>query len=40
MEENLNTGCLMLSVPMMKQVVERMHEDLEIILFKSWVQKR
>lgn len=32
MEENLNTGCLMLSVPMMKQVVERMHNDLERIL--------
>lgn len=29
---NLNTGCLMLSVPMMKQVVERMHDDLERIL--------
>lgn len=32
MEENLNTGCLMLSVPMMKQIVERMHNDLERIL--------
>lgn len=32
MEENTNTGCLMLSVPMMKQVVERMHDDLERIL--------
>ena len=32
MEENLNTGCLMLSPPMMKQVVERMHDDLERIL--------
>ena len=32
MEENLNTGCLMLSVPMMKQVVSRMHDDLERIL--------
>ena len=32
MEENLNTGCIMLSVPMMKQVVDRMHNDLEIIL--------
>ena len=32
MEENLNTGCLMLSVPMMKQVVERMHNDLERVL--------
>ena len=32
MEENLNTGCLMLSVPMMEQIVERMHDDLERIL--------
>lgn len=31
-ENNLNTGCLMLSVPMMEQVVERMHDDLERIL--------
>lgn len=32
MEENLNTGCLMLSTPMMEEVVERMHDDLERIL--------
>nr|DAT68082.1 MAG TPA: 2'-5' RNA ligase [Caudoviricetes sp.] len=32
MEENLNTGCLMLSTPMMEQVVSRMHDDLERIL--------
>lgn len=31
-ENNLNTGCLMLSVPMMEQIVERMHDDLERIL--------
>ena len=39
MEENLNTGCLMLSVPMMKQVVERMHNDLERILLSHGYKK-
>ena len=32
MEENLNTGCVMLSTPMMQEVVNRMHEDLERVL--------
>lgn len=32
MEENLNTGCLMLSTPMMEEVVSRIHDDLERIL--------
>lgn len=32
MEENLNTGCLMLSTPMMEEIVNRMHDDLERIL--------
>lgn len=32
MEENLNIGCVMLSTPMMEEVVERMHDDLERIL--------
>ena len=32
MEENLNSGCLMLSIPMMEEVVNRMHDDLERIL--------
>lgn len=39
MEENLNTGCLMLSVPIMKQVVERMHNDLERILIGHGYKK-
>lgn len=32
MENNLNTGCVMLSVPMMEQVVSRMYDNLERIL--------
>ena len=31
-DNNLNTGCLMLSTPMMEQVVNRLHNDLERIL--------
>lgn len=30
--KNLNTGCVMLSTPMMGEVVSRMHDDLERIL--------
>lgn len=31
-DNNLNTGCLMLSTPMMEEIVNRMHDDLERIL--------